>query len=361
MFVVAAMALAFEPFAMTMPPPMPEPIMCPEDEITWHATSEAEWRATRRIHRNSGSTDLWSLAKGIFNGDPPVNYVRSSAFTMLIVIGAFLCSICTRQRLSLDIYNPCDPDYISRSERALTTWERLWRKHPRAEQSMTRLDDPLLNDCLSLLGSSYYHLYVGEELVVLKQIAENPACGLGLPAYRHRPETLKVIRYAANSWLVRAKLGVQYLRKAGGLDLGSQQLSSVYETGKMWIVHPDCTQAAADTQTTALILAWWFHVHGDNCWFLTETRFESEEERVAAKIVSRILEEISTEIEEQETCYKQLSSKRLDPLGFYVFMYEGLPWERSSVLAQRLRNFAWYIQQQQLDPRTSQLHMPLHS
>lgn len=226
------MCLAFDPCSSAIIPPIPIPIQCPCDESTWHAVSEVEWKAALCMDNTTGSVDLWNLSKAIFHGQTPDNCGRISAFTLLGLAGIFLASICTRLRLSLDIYDSSDPAYVSQTEAALATWEGFWRRHPRAEQSMTRLDDPLLNDSLCLIGSAYYHLYVGHELVTLKRIAENPYSGLKLPAYKDRSQAHRVIKYAANSWLVRAKIGVTYLSKAGGLDLGSQGLSAIYESGK---------------------------------------------------------------------------------------------------------------------------------
>jgi hypothetical protein len=234
MFVVSATCFSLDPVTLTVLPPMPEPVSCPSDETIWHATSETEWKAAYRISFKDNSVDLWSLAKALHRGQFPEVCGRISAFTLLALISGQLCTICTRERLNVDIHESSDSSYISRGEQALSIWEGLWRKHPRAEQSLTRLDDPLLNDCLSMLCSAYYHLYVGDELVTLRRIAENPNCGLEVPRCKNPSRALKVIKYAANSWLVRAKIGVRYLRKTRGLEFGPQALAAVYESGK-WL------------------------------------------------------------------------------------------------------------------------------
>lgn len=172
----------------------------------------------------------------MFLGNVPENYTRISAFTLLAIIGGFLTNITTRQRLHLDWHESSQPEYVSDIEKGLATWEGLWRRHPRAERSSQRLDHPLLNDCLSLLGSAYYHLYLGDELYALKKIAEDPYSSLSIPQCSDRGRAHKVIRYAANSWLVRAKLGITYLTKTGGVQLGSQALITAYETGEYSII-----------------------------------------------------------------------------------------------------------------------------
>jgi hypothetical protein len=232
MFVMSSVCLTLDPVATTILPPMPCRMPPPGDESAWHALSEAEWRLACQVYPPpSDNIDLWTIAKSVMVGEAPEVYTQISAFALLSLIGAILATICTKHRLSADIYDPFNGER-ARMERAISVWEDLWRRHPRAERSMTRLDHPLLNSCLSLLGSSYYHLYLGEELRVLKQIAEDPTCGLSLPACINKTRAYKVIRFAANSWLVRAKLGVAYLQKRGGLELGSQALITAYESGK---------------------------------------------------------------------------------------------------------------------------------
>ena len=230
---VSATCFALDPVAMTILPPIPEPIACPCDESIWHAVTETEWKIACRRDLDTASVDLWALAKAIHHGRLPEACGKMSAFTLLALISGQLCAICTRERLRLDIHESSDSSYITSIEQALATWERLWRTHPRAEQSLTRLDDPLLNDCLSLNCSAYYHLYLGDELVTLKRIAESRGCGLLLPTCKNRSQALKAIRYAANSWLVRAKIGVKFLSKTKGLELGPQALSAAYESGKI--------------------------------------------------------------------------------------------------------------------------------
>jgi hypothetical protein len=47
-----------------------------------------------------------------------------------------------------------------------------------------------------------------------------------------RELVLKAVRYAANSWLVRAKLGVSHLQRTLALIFGGQTLAIAYEGGR---------------------------------------------------------------------------------------------------------------------------------
>ncbi|KAJ9639748.1 hypothetical protein H2204_003541 [Knufia peltigerae] len=326
MFVVSATCFALDPVAMTILPPIPEPIACPCDESTWHAVSEIEWRAAcrRDADVNTAEVDLWTLAKAIHHGQLPEACGRMSAFTLLALVSGQLCTICTRERLRLDIYDSTEFSYIQRSEKALMTWERLWRKHPRAEQSLTRLDDPLLNDCLSLHCSAYYHLYFGEELVTLKRIAENPECGICLPGYKNNSQALKAIKYAASSWLVRAKIGVKYLSRSKGLELGPQALSAAYES--------------------ALILAWWLHLNGDTLFNGIYETYDSNEDRGVAVAVKRIFGDILYELDEQDTLCSRSGPVQLDPIDFYACLCRDGVWGYSSMIESRLRGFGAHLQ-----------------
>ncbi|KEF59861.1 uncharacterized protein A1O9_04709 [Exophiala aquamarina CBS 119918] len=320
MFVVSATCFSLDPLTLTVLPPMPEPISCPSDETIWHATSETEWKAAYRIGFNHNSVDLWSLAKALHRGQFPEICGRISAFTLLAFISGQLCTICTRERLRIDIHESSDSSYIFKGEQALSIWEGLWRKHPRAEQSLTRLDDPLLNDCLSMLCSAYYHLYVGDELVVLRRIAENPDCGLEVPHCKDYGRSLKVIKYAANSWLVRAKIGVRYLRKTRGLEFGPQALAAVYES------------------------AWWLHLYGDSVLDPSSSTYASKDDRALAVAVAKIFSGIMNELDEQGTFHRPHSSACLDAIEFYTYLCRDWVWECSSVIESRLRTFAVHLQ-----------------
>jgi hypothetical protein len=341
MFVISATFFALDPSTMTILPPMSEPIACPCDESTWHAVSESEWKAARRLEHQSNSLDLWNLAKALHHGQLPENCGRISAFTLLALISGQLCSICSRERLTLDIYDSSDSSYVARTERILASWERLWRRHPRAEQSLTRLDDPLLNDCLSMLCSAYSHLYVGSELVILKRIAEHPARGLDLPKHKHGNQALKVIKYLANSWLVRAKIGVKYLSKSRGLEHGPQALSAIYESGKSAIRR---LRAWADCETSkALILAWWLHIDQGAIFSSPGQVHSGDEEKALASSVRRIFREIMDELDEQDTSSCSSGPRSLDPLAFYSSICRDWVWKCSGIVESRLQGFASFL------------------
>jgi hypothetical protein len=324
MFVVSATFFALDPSAMVILPPVSEPIACPCDESMWHSVSETEWGAAYRMEPRSAIADLWTLTKAIQNGRLPEGCGKISAFSLLAIISAQLCTICSRERMTLDIYETTDSLYVSRSEQALATWERLWRKHPRAEQSLTRLDDPLLNDCLAMLCSAYAHLYVGDELVTLKRIAQNPDCGLDIPQCKNWTQALKVIKYAASSWLVRVKIGVRYLSKTKGLELGPQALSAIYES--------------------ALILAWWLHLHGEDLMNSGLQVYVSDENRSLASAVKRIFAEIQEELEEQGTVCRPPGGSCLDVIDFYAGLCRDWVWKCSTLIESRLRTFGSHLE-----------------
>lgn len=317
MFVVSSMCLALDSSAVTILPPMPCSMPTPSDESVWHAVSEPEWRFALQINPPTLNVDLWTVATAVMLGETPEDCGPISAFTLLALIGAILATICTKQRLSMDIYDPFNGER-KRMEQAIAVWEGLWRRHPRAERNMTRLDHPLLNDCLSLLGSSYYHLHLGHELHTLKKIAQDPQSGMELPAYKERRRTLKVVKFAANSWLVRAKLGITYLNKTGGLELGSQALITAYES--------------------ALILAWWLCVRGEAQQPGQEPH--ADEEQADAAVVQRLFDDISNELDEQGIAYDESGRPLLSPIDFYLSVLDGRVWKCATAMEQRLRDFA---------------------
>lgn len=50
--------------------------------------------------------------------------------------------------------------------------------------------------------------------------------------FKPQQEVLKAVKYAASSWLVRAKLGVAYLQLTAALEFGGHVLVTAYEGGE---------------------------------------------------------------------------------------------------------------------------------
>ncbi|KIW99519.1 uncharacterized protein Z518_11258 [Rhinocladiella mackenziei CBS 650.93] len=141
---------------------------------------------------------------------------------------------CSRhERLLLRLQDELDTDLIAKIEKCLGSWELSWRRHPQAPGVPCKSGDPLLVDCLALLGSAYYHLYLGAELRALKTFAQSNGQLSSLPRYRSRDLTLKAVQYAAHSWFVRANLGIAHLQKTAALEFGAHSLVTAYEGGNV--------------------------------------------------------------------------------------------------------------------------------
>ncbi|KPI41947.1 uncharacterized protein AB675_5498 [Cyphellophora attinorum] len=321
MFIISSMLLALDHYSTAILPPMPCSMPAPSDESAWHAVSELEWKIAMQT-QITPDTDLWTIAQHVMCGQtPPADCGRISAFTLLALIGAILATICTRQRLTVDTIDQFRIEHISKMEKAIFVWEALWRSHPRTERNMARLDDPLLNDCLSLLGSANYHLYLNDELHTLKKIADNPNADIPLPVCSDKASCHKVIKFATNSWLVRAKLGITYLNKTGGLSLALKLYSQ-------------------PTKVPALILAWWLHIEGNIVPRSGEALLASTQDAAGAAAIQRMFEEILSELDEQGIYYDESGNPALSPIDFYVSVLDGRVWKCATTMETRLRNFA---------------------
>ncbi|EXJ57731.1 uncharacterized protein A1O5_12521 [Cladophialophora psammophila CBS 110553] len=192
----------------------------PLDEDLWRARSAQEWSSLGGLSRSHGALNFLTLAESLLQGKPVLEQL--SCFGLFSIIGWFLLYICNHERMkllvgSLDIF---ETEFTSKIDVGLGAWETLTRRHLRTGHVMFRQLNPLISDSFPLLGSAYYHLYVGDELRTLKEIASKqaPAGGMPtsqtLPEFNPRPEAYKAVRYAANSWLVRAKLGISHFQQS---------------------------------------------------------------------------------------------------------------------------------------------------
>lgn len=232
----------------------------------WRASSTSVWQHIKQSQSYT-PISLIETAQKVFFGESFQGHI--SSFGLLGLIGSLVSHICGTERYSFGRTPTFGSDYSSNMERSLNTWETLWRRHPHAENVPSKYGDPLMVDCLSLLGSAYYHLYMGSELRVLKQISMDPCCQLSLPALRPDFNIFKAVKYAASSWLVRAKLGIAYLQHTAALQFGGHVHVTAYESGRLYspfapfvplnqnaalaislIIHSTCVSLVAKSQST---------------------------------------------------------------------------------------------------------------
>lgn len=233
---LSAIILALDPNSTFICPHQICDLPMPREELYWRAGSEAAWLSQGGNLIRHNTPGLARLAKAVLRGESITD--RLSSYGLLCLIGWILGFICNHERLSMGVFASFDPNFTLKMEKALATWEGLFRAHPHANQVSYKQADPLLADCFSLLGSAYYHLFLGRDLQILKILAseDNPRddelCSLPSGNLRSRPNAQKAVRYAANSWLVRAKMGIAQLHRTAGLTFGGQYFVTAYESGK---------------------------------------------------------------------------------------------------------------------------------
>ncbi|KAH7303793.1 hypothetical protein B0I35DRAFT_155359 [Stachybotrys elegans] len=285
---LSAIILAYDPHSTFVFPHQLCEIPVPAEEPFWKARSAADWALLggRSLHMTTPS--LMVLAKSLIRGEPIAEKI--SSYGLLSLLGWLYGYICNHERLTLGMFSGFDSEFTARMEKALATWEDLFRSHPHANQVSYKQADSLLGDCFSLLGSAYYHLYLGKDLRVLKHLAargslrpwdESSSFQFDFTAQPNGP---KAVRYAANSWLVRAKMGVAQLHRTAGLTFGCQYFVTAYEA--------------------ALILSSWI-----------SSRTESDTH--TSDPTGPILEEIYAELEEQGINCGDQASRALAPLTFH--------------------------------------------
>jgi hypothetical protein len=203
----------------------------PADNHLWYATSSQDWDMKGGPHAHATKTSLWYVVKTVLLGQRLS--IHTSSFGLLAIISTILIYISNYERVSFGVFQGYDNDFKERMERSITAWEHVWRLHPGAEQVSSLHGDQLLADCFAVLGSACYHLYLGPELQALKKIANEPNSSASLPPYKPTSFVIKAVKYAVNSWLVRAKLGVLHLKRTAALSHGGHVTVTAYEGGKL--------------------------------------------------------------------------------------------------------------------------------
>ncbi|KAF7544652.1 hypothetical protein G7Z17_g9779 [Cylindrodendrum hubeiense] len=295
---LSAILLANDPTSSYMAPYQLREVPLPFGEELWRAQSATQWAVAAERVKFHGDSNLSDVAEALLRGGPiPENL---SSFALLSLAGWALTYICTQERLAMSL-GPVDlfnSDFRAKMERVLSEWAMYTLRRMRADRVIYRGNDPLFTDCFPLLASSYYHLYLGEELRALKEkAAKDDALPAGVKGANHLPPITslrlahKGILYAANSWFVRAKLGMGHFKDTAAINYGGHYLMTAYET--------------------ALILSWWLSLNNS-----PEHQDSKGDYAAVMRSIGEILSEAFAEVEDQGIPCGDAASRALGPLLF---------------------------------------------
>ncbi|CAK7217506.1 hypothetical protein SCUCBS95973_003178 [Sporothrix curviconia] len=331
--VLFSIVLAYDPSMSSIVANQVFDLPMPSDGSLWCARSSREWKELlcedeEEGHRHAGSVcggtggaaageiGLFTAAKMLLQGETVP--VQVTSFGLLVLIGSILSYICSHERLSVGLGEVFQSDFTARMEHSLAIWEQMWRSHPLAEQIPSNMGDPLMADCFSLLGSARFHLYVGKRLLGLKSIA-NDLQSLFHPEQFLQTQTAptadvcKAVRYAANSWLVRVKIGLALLERMAALEHGGHTLVTAYEG--------------------ALILSWWLSLDDHRRQAFDDVTNPRE------KPLDDIFHEIFELLAEQGLEFDD-QPRYLAPIVFYRRLMAQAFWTYGLTMAQNLESFS---------------------
>ncbi|KAK1660182.1 hypothetical protein BDP55DRAFT_636332 [Colletotrichum godetiae] len=270
----AAISLLDQESTCIAAPQVTAEMIVPSNDSLWRAPSAEAW-AQNKEWQSYRPVNLVETSRRVFIGEFPT--VTISSFGLLTLIGALVANICARERYSPEMAPILDREYCTKMERSLQGWENLWRSHPHAEHVTDRRNDPLMADCLDLLSSAYHHLYMGQELQILKRIAKEPGCHLQAPSLPTNTKFLVVIKYATTAWLADTKTGIAHMQRKAALEFGGLGPMAAYET--------------------ALIILWWLSLRQN----LTSPNpgYTPVDEKEGLENINQIFKDIVQELDEQ--------------------------------------------------------------
>ncbi|QDS73348.1 hypothetical protein FKW77_006791 [Venturia effusa] len=289
---LSAMILATDATANYMTHYQLREVPVPLKEELWRARSASEWaKISARTGLYKGS-HLGALSRALSAGESIPDDI--SSFGLLSLIGWATSSICLQEKVALSMgpSSAMQGDFLREMERVLKGWETFAYRRLKLDRASYRDREPLFTDCFPLLGSAYYHLYLGNELRALKEIASRSAESLAttkpsFPQFQLCDLSLKAVEYAAHSWLVRAKLGIGNWRAANIYGYGVQYLISAFES--------------------ALILSWW----------LSASRsLLAQQDSTALTAINELMVKAFAEVEEQEIPVNDAQERMISPLVY---------------------------------------------
>ena len=235
---LSAIFLATDPTANYMPHYQLREVPIPLHEDLWRARSAQEWTSIASRTGLYSGPSLGALTRALSAGETIPSSI--SAFGLLALVGWATSLICMQERVAMSMgpSGALQGDFSRQMERVLNGWEDFAYRRLKLDRAIYRNREALFTDCFPLLGSAYFHLYVGDELRTLKENNTRAADYLAamkpaLPNFALTESSLKAVRYAAHSWLVRVKLGIGNWRITNVVGYGVQYLTTAYESGKV--------------------------------------------------------------------------------------------------------------------------------
>ncbi|RDI80514.1 hypothetical protein Vi05172_g9460 [Venturia inaequalis] len=289
---LSAMILATDATANYMPHYQLREVPIPLKEELWRARSASEWGTISARTGLYKGPNLGALARALSAGETIPEDI--SPFGLLALIGWATSSICLQERVAMSMgpSSAVQSNFLREMERVLNGWENFACQRLKLDRAIYRDREPLFTDCFPLLGSAYYHLYVGDELRALKETASRSAENLAttkppLPQFQLSDSTLKAVKYAAHSWLVRVKLGIGNWRVTNIVGYGVQYLITAYES--------------------ALILSWWLSASRPAL---------TPEDSTALTAINDLMGKAFAEVEEQEIPISDARGRMISPLVY---------------------------------------------
>ncbi|KIV90851.1 hypothetical protein, variant 1 [Exophiala mesophila] len=309
--ILSGVVLSYQPAAALLVY-LDSDIPLPRSEELWKTRSSAEWMTLTAMTPEKEVLTILEMTKIISAGGSFQK--KLSTFGLLVVIGSILNHICLRERLLAGHQAEPDPSFIVKMEETLASWELLWRQHPQALRVPSKNGSVLLLDCLSPLGSAYYHLYMPIELRALKTFARSRGRLAPLPHPQSHKLTLKAVLYAAHSWFVRAKLGIAHLQKTAALEFGAHTLVAAYEG--------------------ALILSWWLRNHKQ----IDSATLSSMPAGHGEARLQHLVNEVTEELQDQNIGCGPETDPCLVPLVCYRTLILPWVWNYATIMRSHLDN-----------------------
>jgi hypothetical protein len=203
----------------------------PVSEDVW-STSESVWssRSLEALRTPSFSTSLLALLDG--NRDT----VIISPFGLLTLVAALQCHICSSENVLSNLPVESTKSTVKCLDSSLKAWERHWKSHPFSTYQLKSKYGPIMADCLAILTVAHYHLHASHQLRWMRMMTQNDppdVSTLKRAFLMTQPSaTEEVLIRAVNAIRMRARYGLRYLNRTGGLVSALYQMIAGFESCK---------------------------------------------------------------------------------------------------------------------------------
>lgn len=209
------------------PPILEAKFPLPSNNTEWLKDKQG-WGGPPETHYSS------ACLASILAGRQPA--MKLTEFSFVTIISAILCRICSFEALAGSHHKDLYSSFVRKMDKSLQVADRMLRDYIKT-LVLGSTPTPLIHCAVTLLNSSFYHLYASPQLGNMKKLLLRPSIlddygeGDSIFSHDYSPWLEKALLRAAEALRADSRLGLKYMKKVAPHRFAPLSATSCCEGG----------------------------------------------------------------------------------------------------------------------------------